>query len=202
MRAYKITVKKVLIFSLIIFAIYIITFPNDDSPPNPTMVALAGISVISFIVCCLILLVRGICGIGKKFLNYKAHKNLNLEKASSKDTSFNYSTNSEDSVDYEQQELDSDNFRNHLTTIWNSDLFTISFKHSNVNKELLLDRVQINSSNELFFTGYCFESKDERTFKIENFKSYIQYAGREYSLHQFFTKVLELDSEYVERLGV
>lgn len=50
MRAYKITVKKVLIFSLIIFAIYIITFPNDDSPPNPTMVALAGISIISFIV--------------------------------------------------------------------------------------------------------------------------------------------------------
>lgn len=81
-------------------------------------------------------------------------------------------------------------------------MFTISFKHSNVNKELLLDRVQINSSNELFFTGYCFENKDERTFKIENFKSYIQYAGREYSLRHFFTKVLELDSEYVERLGV
>ncbi|OCG26123.1 hypothetical protein A9G45_03095 [Gilliamella sp. HK2] len=199
----KITVKKVFIFSLIIFAIYIITFPKDDSPPNSIMVTLGGVSLCSFVICGLILLGRAIFGQGNR--NGRIEKCRTCccctKKASVQTASYNDS-NYTDNNEYEQKEQDFEKFKNSLTTIWSSGLFSISFGYSDGKRELLLDKVQINSYNEVYFSGYCFDSNDQRTFKTDSLESYIEYAEKEYSPRRFLTEALGLDLEYVKELRV
>ncbi|OCG34908.1 hypothetical protein A9G28_10030 [Gilliamella sp. Fer1-1] len=199
----KITVKKVFIFSLIIFAIYIITFPKDDSPPNSIMVTLGGVSLCSFVICGLILLGRAIFGQGNR--NGRIEKCRTCccctKKASVQTASYNDS-NYTDNNEYEQKEQDFEKFKNSLTTIWSSGLFSISFGYSDGKRELLLDKVQINSYNEVYFSGYCFDSNDQRTFKTDSLESYIEYAEKEYSPRRFLTEALGLDLEYVKELKV
>lgn len=52
------SVKRVFIFSLVIFVIYLATFPKDSSQPNQTMVTLGAISICLIVICGFILLYR------------------------------------------------------------------------------------------------------------------------------------------------
>ncbi|OCG55730.1 hypothetical protein [Gilliamella sp. Fer4-1] len=198
----KITVKKVFIFSLIIFATYIITFPKDDSPPNSIMVTLGGVSLCSLAICGLILLGRAIFGQGNRNGRIEKCRACCCTKKASVQTASHNNSNYTDNNEYEQKEQDFEKFKNSLTTIWSSGLFSISFEYSDGKRELLLDKVQINSYNEVYFSGYCFDSNDERTFKTDCLESYIEYAEKEYSPRRFLTEALGLDLEYVKELKV
>ncbi|WP_392564312.1 hypothetical protein RHO13_01680 [Orbus wheelerorum] len=130
----------------------------------------------------------------------------------SKTTRIYGDSNIDDYTHYDQthfsnrNELEFNDFDNHLLAIWDKERYLIAFEYINYQgnsckRGFSLDKVLINSSNEVYFSGYFFDSNEDRIFKAEKFIFPIEYLGQKYNINLFLTQVLGLAKDYVKVLN-
>lgn len=125
----------------------------------------------------------------------------NKDEITSIDTT-SQTNNDSKSSKCEQQEQKFEDIRDNLTIIWNSSIHLIVFEYEGKKRKILLDKVEIDLYDEVCFSGYCYDSKENETFKVKIFESSIEYSGKKYEPRQFLTNVLDLNPEYVKYLIV
>lgn len=213
------SVKRVFIFSLVIFVIYFVSFPKDGSPPNQTMVTLGAISFCLIVICGGILLYRSVTKKNSHSIsnNPTNTKNLELEKhracfgSKTMKSSNSQNIDVDDRISYDSsyfvdgQNEEFKNFENDLKPIWDGGGYSISFEYINARgnktkREILLNKVLINSNDKVYFLGYCLDNNEDRTFKVEGILFPIEYAGQKYSVARFLTQALGLEKDYVKAL--